>query len=806
MRLLSFVLAIPALLPVHADTAEAERLLRAARPAEALAALDAGDASPAAAFWRGRALVDLGRYVEASYALESVPAGHELAPYAARALIYCAWQSPQLDFPSLVAPLTESPHAEVSRLATAALAEYELRKQRDAAPSAWSDMEKLAAEDTRWELARRLLEVESLRLAGRFDAAIELCRRLEADESLPAIAHHRARLALAEVYYAMEEEERGREPEEPGESFGFSGSAEEVPDLAEGKGEETLLQFIASHPDSPLLEEAFRRLAARGAFERSEYALTQLAEWGSATERPRRAALALRVLQYQRHLSGQGWQEAASRANTALSLLPHEPMTAQMLREEVRVALARGRAEDVALYLRLLPEPGARSHFYEASLAAAQQGESLLSFLRSAELADDELRGVALANALLAALRAGDREEEARIMDSAQPPAVRRALLAVHSAFYMPSDGLRARRDLEEWLQLSPADDPPVDAVMDLAILDMATEPALSLERLRQLFSRPKEQRSPEQELRLCSLMIEAARRAAPQGEGSHAALDMVRLLSGKAGYPSVRSMLTLKHAAMHSGLGNHNEALAALLAFVEAHPRSPEAPRALLMAGHEARSIGSLDSLRHAIALYERCAATPSPCARRARLHQASLLARINRRPEARALLVAELNNPNPLSAEERALATSYLADAWALEGNDAGLDEAIAQVGALLESGEAPEAWIFRLRMLHAVLCSRRGLHEEALADYLLELERMPSLSAVPSEADWFSLYFAGSGAIYQYLRLERYEEAAAMAEHVAKWQSGDAGRAGMPSPGPLSNKFMEWAASIRQVHPMR
>ncbi len=802
MKPLLTVLALLALLPAHADPARAEALLREGKPAEALAALDADDHSPAAEFWRGRALIAMGRLEEASYALESVPPGHVLSPYAVRALIYCAWQSPELDFPAIVAPLTESSDIQLSRLATAALAEYELRRNTAGAAGAYHEFEELAAAGKGWELARRLMEIEHLRQQQRFDEALECCRRIESDKSLPTLAHQRARLALSEVYYAMEAAQPAPAPA-PSQGFAFPGAENDLPDSDEGKGEETLLQFISAQPDSPLLEEAFRRLAAHGAFAESEYARSKLADWMAETDKPRRAALALRVRQHILHSSA--GPADASCANTAAALLPREPMTAQILREQARMLIAGGKGEEAQLYLRMLGGEDARRLFYEGMLKAEAKQDALPDFLRSAETSGEDMRAAALSNALLTALSAGDEAVVERIMSAPHPDSVRRSLLSIRSSYFMPRDAQRARRDLEEWIALSPAATPPPDAVMDLAILDMQDSPQAASGRLHELFTHSHRSCDEEQEMRLCSLMIEAARRTAPQGEGTRATIDMARSLAGKAGRAAVRTRVTLKLASMLSGMRRHREALDVLLGFIEAQPGNAEVPRALLMAGHEARYIGSLDSLRQAMALYARCGATRSPHALRARLHRAAILARINRRPEARTVIEAELAGSESLTPEDKALAHCALADAWSLEGTEDGLDKAVDIISALLDSGAVPEAWLFRIRMQRAILCSRRGLHEAALADYLAELERMPSLASVPTESDWFSLYFAGGGAIFQYLRLQRYAEAAALAERVALWGTPESGRSSYSARGPLADRFADWAASIRQVHPM-
>ena len=79
---------------------------------------------------------------------------------------------------------------------------------------------------------------------------------------------------------------------------------------------------------------------------------------------------------------------------------------------------------------------------------------------------------------------------------------------------------------------------------------------------------------------------------------------------------------------------------------------------------------------------------------------------------------------------------------------------------------------------------------------------LNEAPARGAVPSQADWYILYSAGSGAIFQCLRMEQYGKAANLAERIANWHSGQHG-SGRPG-GPMADKFAEWAASIRRTHP--
>ena len=64
-HILTALLYMGLLLPAKADVAQAERLLREGKPAEALSALELTPHSPAVLYWKGRALVDLNRPFQA---------------------------------------------------------------------------------------------------------------------------------------------------------------------------------------------------------------------------------------------------------------------------------------------------------------------------------------------------------------------------------------------------------------------------------------------------------------------------------------------------------------------------------------------------------------------------------------------------------------------------------------------------------------------------------------------------------------------------------------------------------------------
>jgi hypothetical protein len=85
---------------------------------------------------------------------------------------------------------------------------------------------------------------------------------------------------------------------------------------------------------------------------------------------------------------------------------------------------------------------------------------------------------------------------------------------------------------------------------------------------------------------------------------------------------------------------------------------------------------------------------------------------------------------------------------------------------------------------------------MHDQALADYQEVLSLRPASGKSPTDAEWFVLYSAGSGAVSQLLELNRYAEAADMADQIASWNKEEANLA-------KRRQFSDWAKFIRQTY---
>lgn len=790
-----------------ADTQRAATLMREGRPADALGALQ-GESSSAANYWRGRALIELGRLKEAAVALHQIPSDHALYPYAAKGLLYCAWKSNSVDFAVIATPMATSSNQEIATLATAALAEYWLRQPSSQDNSALERLRQLAQDQTGLQPLLRLLEIDNLRLRGEFEKAIEQCRILENDRSLPLIMRQRARLALSEVYYAKEAAEaQNKADATPEKSLAhlpiIGGKDDQLPaSYDDGKGEETLLHFISSHPDSPLLEEAFRRLHERNAFRTSEYAGSKLKEWMAEPLKSRRASIALLI---QQHLqTPEGSFETpldVSCANTAAATCPHEPATRIILLEQTRWFLEREQTHEALLYLGMIQRDDVFRRFYENQLHSPSAVSTARSYLDCARSAPESLRTAALTNALVCALISGDEATQEAVINMQDVSEEQHySLFLTRIAYWLDKDPARAQADID-LLKTQPAPNKQLqaDLEMDQAYLFLQQNPAATQELLNKSdIGEHLTELTEERQLRFFALQEEASRKIASASEGavsSKETIDIIKQAAKKVRSPRVLAVLTLHLASLQSAQELHVQALQTITTFLRKYPRSDYAERARYMAARESEFIGTQESLQRAAVLYETCAERSEDLAIKAGIRHAAVLLRLGHHDESEHILVRLMRKYPDMRPEDRSMANSVLANNKALLGTKEGRAEAISIVGRTLQETGLPVWWRYRVLLHHATLCSRDGRHEEALRDYEEVLSMKPATGEAPTKADWHILYSAGSGAVMQLLYLKRYNEAAEKCDRIADWNK---------EKSDLSKReqFSNWAQYIRQT----
>ncbi|MDO5464620.1 MAG: hypothetical protein Q4F40_06775 [Akkermansia sp.] len=783
------------------DIAVAEQLLRDGKPTEALAELQLAPHSPAAMYWKGRALVELNRLPQAVSMFREVASDSVFFPYAAKGILYCAWLSPQLDFVEYVAPLTACDNKEIATLAQAALAEHQLRYTTHGDVSTLEPLRALAAEDAGLQPVVDLLNIEEFRRQKQFDQAINACREMESNPNIPLIMKQRARLALAEVYYDKAELAKAMAAASPNGEL----DDEEMED-DEGKGEETLLLFISSNPESPLLDEAFRRLNSHGAFSGSEYAYSKLVDWSSELSKPHRAALAMAVLQ-QLQLQRTGYNEQDSTlANTAANQLPNEPVSQLIIGEQVRRLIQKGDIAQATLYLNMMKQDDTdpRHLFYKACCSPHNSSRTAEMFLKSAEIASSDLQATALCNAMYCAVLSNNQPMVDSLLTKELPVKARRALLLTHAGLILKSNPAQARAEIESAALLEPTTAELIEITLQLAELDVQSAPADALVRLQACTNEERKSWSTEQALRYHALLIHAAEKLKIGGEDAPSAIELLTEAVKTTETGEVRDVLTINLAYRLSESDRHVEAMQMLQKLAEAATNGELKARALLLCGRQAEQLSSLENLTRAAEFFKAAAEIKSPYRNKALMLQARVLAWINRGEEAQVIL-AEVLRDNTLTITERALALSIQAHEQTLRGTTEGIAAALETNQRIFELSPLPEAWQTRARLQHASLLARSGKREEAIADYMSLVEgvaQSPTADA-PTEEQWFVIYFASSGAIAQLMRGEQFQEAAELADRIAAWPEPTGTEFRVIGKGKRAEQFANWADNIRKFN---
>lgn len=815
MKFISYLTIIPFLaLSVQASSPvkEAERLLRNGDAAGALRCLKPGQ-GPDSDFWIGRALIELNRMKEAAEHLGNVPESHPLYPYAAKALLYCAWQSPEVDFSTVVPKLAVSNNSEVAKLAAAALAEFWLQQPESQDNSALSLLRDIARQHPEFTPTLNLLEVENLRQKGRFDAAIELCRKLEENPVLTEELRHRVRLALAEVYYAREAKTSPDEEQDTGSGIlstitqtasakGESEDEDMVNPLTKGRGEETLLHFISTNPESTLLKEAFRRLAFHRAFSNGEQARAKLREWIEDVQWPRRASLALLI---QQHLLAEDNPKSETPDNTcanlALSLFPNEAATQIILLEQTRILLESGLMEDAEHYLRQVRDGSPYKTFYTAYiLAATDVNRAAELFRECARTAPAALRPAAAANSLLCALKSGNTELEGRIMNFPYfTPEEQMELYAARFLYFMEKDSAKAREAKEKMQHLLTNSSHFLgDFELDKAWFGLQESPSVVADLL---INSDISKYTPKQKLRYYILKETAIRRAAPvdrKAETEERICSIFREAMEHAKNTQLRHPLGFHLAHLLSSRGIHEEAFTLLMQLHGEATTSHFAAMCMFHAAREKELADTKATLAEAENLYKLCAEKYTDFQAEACIRRATVLIRMGRSDEAVQQLKALLSGKTPLTPTEHTLALLTMANKFAMDGTMQDLEHAENIALQALQTENLPRHCKFTVLLCHAALCLRSEKQQDALVSYRRILEMKPATGAFQTDdAEWQVFHRAASGSIAVLAEMGRFKEAADTADEMSRWNAAHTEK------NREHQRYAAWAEYIRQTY---
>lgn len=806
MKFFPYLYILPTLMSIATASPvdEASGLLRKGDAVGALAILS-GDESEESFFWKGRALIELNRMKEAADYLSKVSEAHKLYPYAAKALLYCAWQSPDVEFSTVVPTLAASRNPEIAEIAAAALAEYWLQQPESQDNTALELLRGMAEKNPDFAPVLQLLEIENYRQKGKYAEAIALCRQMESNRELSSDIRQRVRLALAEVFYAQEnagfpDKEQASDGLLSGLSQTDADGEEEAENTpTEGKGEETLLHFISTHPESPLLPEAFRRLAAHQAFTKGKYARARLQEWIEDVEKPRRAAISLLILQYLINQDNPDDIEPDNAcANTALTLFPGENATQLILLEQTRYLLEQGFIEDAAKYLSHVTIDSPYKAFYSAFILAETDARQAAHMFREcARHAPEGLRPAAFANSLLCALNSGDKELENDILN--YPNFTPKAKVEVYAAlflYHMGKDNAQARQALQV-LQSIPyrASDFMVDFLLDKAWFNMEDSPLLVEQELAHTSTANF---LPRQLLRYYMIRESSMRKASPadrRAETEERICELIRQAIASTPNRHLNYRLRFHLAHLFSGRSMHAEAFRQLMELHRLAGNGDTAAQSLFHAAFEKELVGTTDSLKEAAAIYANCAEKYPELATRAAIRQADVLIRIGQGEEAEHILNHLLSKEEKLTPQERAHAQITLSNKHTLEGTPEGLKRALEVGGKCAGDTTLPPHWRYAALLHHAAICSRSGHYRPAYDDYMTILAMNPVSKDSATDRDWSVFHQAAIGAVDSLLELKQYKEAANLADRFADWKSDR-----------KMKRYAEWATYIRQTNFLR
>ncbi len=799
---LAIILSVVTVCTALADEAgeTLEQLVRTGNAVQALEMLreGRGASTPAeTSYWVGRAFMELGRYGEAVARFREVPETHPLYPYAARGMLYCAKHSSGFEYKDIAEELTQSANEQVSYLARIILIEQQIihAKTLGEKTTAYKELKKEAQGNSKLQSFAKLMGVYMYAQTGDYTAGINYARELENDRTLDTAAHHYLRLMLAELFYEREKAEEDGGTETPHREY--EAEEEEVPADAYGMGEESLLQFITAYPESPILRDAFVRLRAHENGDHSAYTRSKLSEWAENTTHPRRAAYALLMLMESEGARG---GDTSAYANRAMTDLPGEPLTRVIVQEHIWHLFRMNKKEQAKYYIELLngvAQDDAYTLYLRAMLAEDDPQHAAKLFEQSAAIGSDELRAHALANALICHARAGNKQAADKLLAEETDATTRRSLLLTHAEMLPAGEAVECMRELQEVQQLEPNTEQSTRVMLCGIRATLVRDPKLALKMLSGVSSEQRATWSQEDVLLYAALLEKAADESVPKDTRRASSL-LQKLYEETSRFPLKRD-LGLHLAERLSANQRHQDAAKILLNLAQLQSGERDKAVTLFLAGRECAACGTLPTLQHAVRLFAECARITGTLASDATIFQAEILTRINRCRDAIELL--EPLHTDSLTPAQQAHRLTVLADAYAFSPHNADMKRALATCASIRDIPDLSHPWKMRASLQHGILATRAGEHEVALQDYM-DVLREHDEGKIPLDASCVPIYyFAGAGAVYRLLCMNRFEEAAALCDRIAAW----CGTSGTPAPCDPSKAaaFSAWAGDIRRTN---
>ena len=737
---------------------------------------------PETYFWKAQALAATGRFTEAiaalAPALTSAQAAYRNEAIFTRASLQLALQQTDAALLSLK-PLIDATDPSIS--APARLRQAEILLDQGDPKNARAALPATSAISATEQSRAALINARLLLAEGNPGAAIPAFAALLENPQRQSLArYHAAAIGLAD-----------------------SLAAEDSPAAAA----ESLIVFIQSHQDSPLLEQLFGRLLAwlPNPPAANDPILAQFADWIPPLPQPPPSAFnassnaAISAWPIDTKLSDLAAHAMFARASglhrlqtpaadaEARSLLtrlrldyPEHPLATQALLLSGRWQLAQGQTAqalnilDSSLDLALEPELKGEATFLKAQAAYAQDQhqQAATLFETAAKSLTARAADTARLNAAIAHLRQGKvitittTDENSRMSPGTLADLeLEQALAATPPA--------AAKKSLETFLSRHPEHPRAQEAQLAAAEAALALAPpdfAFARTQLDALAAAPPAA-EPLPPVRLALAKLRLADLSNTPKDAIVAAKSFLETFATDPSAPDVALLLGRNQFQA----GEYNAARMTLEKLAATEKSPPRAQAAWLLAARSADLVTTPQSREQAVVLFDHAIAIPAPLAAIARLEKARLLIDLNRLPEATTFLRTWFDSI-PKTDPMRLPAGFLLGESITLEaaGDAKYLAEALGIYEQLLTHPKIDPSSRHRLKYLCGQTLEQLPNPKdpstkrtaEALEAYYSVLET--AAEAPPAEWDWFER--CGFRALDIYADAHRWQSAIAVAKKIA------------------------------------
>ncbi len=568
-----------------------------------------------------------------------------------------------------------------------------------------------------------------------------------------------------------------------------TGAATTAPPAGTQSGEDMLLSFISSRPDSTMLADAFNALLREKTFEKNPQALEQLVSWASQSDSTRQpwAAYSLAETLFNKKEHSQALEIAKSNVKKNSD----HPAMRQLIINTIDRLVVSGKYDEAEQLINSFPSKNGEIHFNEGVIAFRKKDYPLAAkyFDAAIKSGGASIAQEAYYNANLNALMMGDQSRLAGyIQQTFTNPALQETLAYEQAHYAAQNYDPRAIEILQRFAAAYPDSPHKASAMMDAVEVALASSPPrLDIAR-SQIDNLEKEQLTEEEKERLACLYILIPESQQIWPDAIAACKQALK------DYPKSKYApdILLKQGELLFKNENFNEALVVLQSFPEHYPDSPLREEALFLAGKAAQLCDTEATLQKALAIFEQIAASQSDLSQSAVIEIASILQeRMGKSKEAIELLQSLLKQPLP--RQTRLMALSIQAAAWAsLNDDEEGnvMKMAMDLCTQILETPNIMPSWRFKALSQRGDYAARAGLTDKALDDYYAILSYFDNDRSM-NRRDWYWYNLAGFSALHLLQARQDWENALNLARQIAK------------SNGPGAKKAANEARKIQFEH---